>query len=476
VLEEIELLRTSLPTYEDIADDPGFLVGPVQGLRDKVDEELIRRKDQLNVLGDALTLLVEFAGGNGDRAYLIAVANSAEMRGSGGMILNFGGLTGIGGQFALSGFARIDALFLNDEIPRAAVGTVPDDYLARWDGFEPLRLWRNANLAADFRIDAPVLETMASTAVSSTVHGVIQIDPIGLASLLRAVGPVTVPEVGEITADNLVQTVLYDAYVTYPGVEDRSDVLEAVAEAAFTRLIEGDYPSLRPVGAAFAEAIQGRHLMVHTSAGRYQARLEALGAAGALPDLDGPDTFGLTVQNVSANKLDYFVDTAVELSGDRRPGTINTVHAKVVIRNSAPPGATSPSYVYGPFDKAQVAGLYRGVVSLYVPPGTNLVGVTGDATRYPPIIVTEGDRPVVSYTIDLPAGERHEVDIELELAPREDEPYELILVPAPRVRPTMWRLGLATGAGELTGGTELEQTTVVPQGAKPYAWRPNDAE
>ncbi|MDP1803624.1 MAG: hypothetical protein Q8K72_00515, partial [Acidimicrobiales bacterium] len=292
--------------------------------------------------------------------------------------------------------------------------------------------------------------------------------------LLRAVGPVTVDEVGEITADNLVSTVLYDAYVRYPGVEARSDVLEQVARAAFTRLIEGDYPSLRPVGRALSEAVQARHLMMYTRSATSQARLAALGAAGELPELGGPDAFSLTVQNVSANKLDYFLDTAVELSGDRRPGIINTVTAKVVIRNSAQAGATEPSYVYGPFNDDQEAGLYRGVVSLYVPEGTNLVGVSGDRTRYPAITTTEGGRSVVSYTIDVPAGQRHEAVIELELAPRRDGPYKIVLVPSPRVRPTVWRLALDTGDGNLTGTSELTRAMVVPGGSPPYPWRPDD--
>lgn len=476
VLSEIELLRTSLPSYDDIDDDPGLLLGPVQDIHDKVNEELVRRKGQLGVLGDALTLLVDLSGGNGYRATLIAVANTAEMRGSGGMILNFGGLIGVDGTFGLTRFARIDEAFLTEAVPRSEVASVPDDYLTRWDGFEPLRLWRNATLSADFTVTGPVLEAMASTATSSPIGAVIQIDPQGLASLLRAVGPVNVAEIGEINADNLVSTVLYDAYEKYPGIEDRSDVLEQVARAAFTRLVEGNFPSLRPVGTAIAEALQSRHLIVHTKAAGTQARLESLGAAGQLPALRGPDAFSLTVQNVSANKLDYFLDTAVELSGDRSPGVINTLTAKVVIRNSATPGATSPKYVYGPFDAAQEPGLYRGVVSFYVPEGTNLVGVSGDPTRYPAIADTEDGRPVVSYTIDLPAGERHELDIELELAPRKAKPYEVVLVPQPRVRPTVWRLALVTGDGRLTGTTELERATVVPVGAKPRAWRPEDTE
>jgi hypothetical protein len=470
-LGEIDLLRTSLPGTDDLDRDPGVLLGPVKSLHDRVEAEVVRRRDQLETLSDALNLLYEMAGGRGDRGYLIAVANTAEMRGSGGMILNYGGLVGINGTFSLPRFGRIDDLALSKGI--SATGT-PEDYLTRWDGFDPLRLWRNANLAADFTVVAPVLEDMAVAATNRPIDGVIQIDPQGLAAILEGVGPVEIDEVGTIDADNLVDIVLHDAYVKYPGIQARSDVLEEVARAAFTRLVEGDYPSLRPLGAALVEAVRGRHIMMHTRSEGSEGNLRALGADGSLPEARGPDSFALTVQNVSANKLDYFVDTAVELSGDRAPGLPSRVKAKIVVRSSAPPGVTTPKYVFGPFDGTQVAGLYRGVVSLYLPAGTNVVKTSGDATRYPPVAVTEDGRPVVSYTIDLPAGQRHELDVELELAPRKDGPYELILVPSPRVRPTTWRLELQTGRGLLSRTLELTTSVRVPADAEPGPWQPDD--
>jgi hypothetical protein len=476
VLSEIELLRTSLPAPDDLDDDPGLLVGPVQDLHDRIVGEVIDRRSQLDNLSAGLSLLYEMAGGRGDRGYLIAVANTSEMRGSGGMVLSYGGLLGVGGQLSLPAFGRIDDLFLDDPVTRESVPKVPDDYLRRWDGFEPLRLWRNANLAGDFTVVAPALLQMGTTAAQARLDGVIQIDPAGLAALLEGVGPIQVEEIGEVNADNVVDLVLHDAYVAYPGIQARSDVLEEVARAAFTKLVNGEFPSLRPLGEALTEAVRGRHLMMYTTTPESELWLDRLGARGTLPDPEGPDSFHLTVQNVSANKLDYFVDTAVELTGDRSPRTPSRLQARVVVRNSAPPGTTEPKYIFGPFDRSQQAGLYRAVVTLYLPAGTNVGPVTGDPTRYPAVTQTEDGRPLVSYTIDLPAGQRHEAVIDLELAPRKDEPYELVLVPSPRVRPTTWRLGLETGDGVLAQTLELEESLVVPAEAEPRPWVPGDPE
>lgn len=454
---ETELLVRSLPDQDDLDDDPGFLLPPVRTARDRLVEEVARRRTQLETLADGLALADDLAGGQGDRFYLIAVANTAEMRGPGGMVLNYGGLVGRGGTFELTDFGRIDDLYLDEPLDRSFVEDVPGDYLRRWDGFEPLRLWRNATMAGDFTVVAPVLEKLYGAARGIAADGVIQIDPEGLAAILEATGPVQVEDLGEVTAEGLVPLVLHDAYIRYRGIERRSDVLESVARAAFERLVGGSFDSLRPLGRALAEAVQGRHLQLHSLHDQTQERIARLGADGALPPLDGPESVHLTVQNVSANKLDWFVDTELGLSGDARPDTPRRVRAEIRVTNGAPPGEDDPTYIYGPFDETQEVGVYRGVVSLYLPRGTSVLETSGDTPRDPPILQTEDERPVLGYTIDLPAGASHHLVVDLLLPPRRDRPYELLVAPTPRVRPTLLRTDLDTGDGRLQAAVVLDR-------------------
>ena len=464
---QVDRLAASLPNDEELDEAPGLLLGPVSTMHHKVNDEVRNRRDQLDVLADGLAVLADMAGGSGPRAYLIAVSNSAEMRGSGGMVLSYGALLSSNGSFQLLDFERIDALALSRTIERSEVPNLPSDYLRRWDGFDPLRLWRNANLGADFPMVAPVLEAMGRVGGGGRVDGVIQIDPVGLAAILEAVGPVEVPELGSVGADNLVETVLYDAYVRYEGIEERSDVLRTVAEAAFTKLLTGQYDSLRSLADALVSATQGRHVMFHSIDPATQMRVAALGADGALPPLDGPDAVSLTVQNVSANKLDYFVDTEVALSGDISPARPGRVRAEVLVHNGAPAGVTTPKYVYGPFNRDQQAGVYRGVVSLYLPRGATLVSASGDAPRDPPIEVSEGGRPVISWTVDLPAGATSHVVLDLTWAPRPEGDYELVAIPSPRVRPTALRVDLATGGDPFEAQVTLDRTWRLRPGKPP---------
>lgn len=443
-----------------------FVLPQTRELHRAVYEEAASRRQQMDVLARGLALIQHLAGGDGPRRFLIAVANTAEMRGSGGMILNYGILEGRNGVIDLTAFGRIDELLLTGPV---ASDLVPADYLARWAGFDPLSRWRQANLAGDFTVVAPVLEAMYTKATGRAVDGVIQIDPAGLSALLDGVGPVRVPEVGEVRGDNVLALTLNEAYLRFPSIEERSDVLGDVAEAAFRRLVDGDIPSLRTLATRLIEAVDGRHVLVHMASPRAQSAIVAFGAEGALPPVDQSESLALTVQNLSGTKLDYYVDTRLEVAGDRPAGEFGTVQATMTLSNTAPPTGVGSSYVFGPgpTETPLPAGVERALVTLYLPLGTTVEDVTGDVTVEPVASGVEAGRPFASFIIDLPAGETRSVGLALRLAPRDPGPYVLQVVPAPLVRPTSVRVDITTEAGVVAGEVRLDRRWAFVSGAEP---------
>jgi len=463
---EVNLLSAQLPSGQPAGVDR-FLLPQTRELHEAVYEEAFKRRAQLDVLGRGLSLLRQLAGGDGPRRYLIAVANTAEMRGTGGMILNYGVLEGVNGEIELTAFGRIDELALRAPVEAL---DLPADYLARWSGFDPLSRWRNANLGGDFTVVAPVLERMYKAATGEAVDGVIQIDPTGLAHLLTGVGQVEVPEVGTVTSDNVVALTLNESYFRFPGIEERSDVLGDVAEAAFRRLVNGDIPSLRALAQELVAAVDGRHILMHASSPVVTADLIAFGADGALPPVDQVDSFHLTAQNLAGNKLDYYLDTALTIEGSMSEGAVGDLTATVALTNAAPAGVTQPSYVFGPgpTDVTLPAGVLRSVVTLYLPFGTSFVESSGAPTVEAPVSGTEAGRPYVSFVVDVPAGDERTVALSLHTAPRPVEGYSFLAVPSPRVRPTTLRVDLATPAGDLEGTVEVDQTWAFVVGQPPF--------
>ncbi|MGH9243225.1 MAG: DUF4012 domain-containing protein [Acidimicrobiales bacterium] len=434
------------------------LLGPVADLQDRVYDEALGRRAQLDSLARALDLVADMSGGNGPRRYLIAVANTAEMRGTGGMILHYGVLEGVDGDFELGAFGPIDELLVDQGVDPASVG-LPDDYLQRWQTLAPARLWRNSNLTADFTLAAPVMEALFTKATGLAVDGVIQIDPAGLGAILRGIGPVGVPPLGSVTAENVVALTLNDAYVRFLDVDVRREVLGDVAEAVFRKLVDGEYPSLRPIGEAVFASVAARHILFHTLHPGAQNHVRFFGADGELPSPE-TDSLLLTVQNISANKLDYYVDTSVVVRGVRPAGDFGLVTATITVANTAPQQA-EPAYIFGPNTPALSVGLYRGVVSLYLPAGASLVASTGGPTVQAPALGSEDGRAVASFAVDVPAGGAATVSLELRLPPRSRARYTLAVVPAPRVRPTTVDIDLDTGDGVLRFAGPLIEEQVI---------------
>lgn len=368
------------------------------------------------------------------------------------MVLSYGVLTSTGGKFTLGDFGGIDDLALTAPVDPKALD-LPADYLARWNGLQPTLLWRNTTLAPDFRFDAPVLEAMYAAKTGLPVDGVIQVDPAGLAAILRGTGPIDVPFVGTVTSDNVVDLTLNRAYIDFPDRDQRQEVLGDVAKVAFKTLTTGRFDSLRPFGEALLHAAAGRHLTFYANSADAARNAASFDADGHLPPADQQDYAALTVQNFSKNKLDYYVDTSLDIRGRRPAAQVGNLDATITVSNTAPADVTS-SYIMGPNAPDEQAGLYRAVVSLYVPNGAHLDGVEG-ATTQPAALTSEAGRTVVTYQVDIPAGTTSTVTLHLSVAPRPAKArYAFEFVPIPRVRPTTVSLDVDTGGSSL----HLERT------------------
>ena len=457
---ELDRVASSVGTGGEV--DDSMLFGEVKELRERVSAEAVRRQKQFGVLGRALQVVVDLSGGSGPRRYLIAVANTAEMRGSGGMILNYGVLLGQDGDFELGEFGRVEELALDQPVSVEASG-LPDDYLRRWDGFDPLLRWQNASLSADFTLTAPVLAAMYEQSTGARVDGVIQIDPDGLAAILEGTGPVDVPDLGLVTANNVVDLTLNQAYIRFPDIDERSDVLTAVAEAAFKRLVEGQYESLRPLADALVRSSQARHVLAWSRGARIESVFSSFDVDGSLPAPDA-SAFALTVQNLSGNKLDYYVDTAIAITGGSPDGDVT---ATVRVTNTVSSEMDEPKYIVGPFDRSQEVGRYRGSVSLYVPVGTQLMSSDRLGTVIgPPTVQSEAGRTVVGFTIEVDPESATSVDLRLRLPPGTDVASGIRFVSSPRVRPTTASVDVNLGGSSVRGTATLDRYVEIAGGER----------
>jgi uncharacterized protein DUF4012 len=463
LVTELDNIAFDLPGPTE-AGSSRWLMGRVSSLKRAVFREATHRRQQFTSAATALDLLSEVAGGNGPRRYLLAVANIAEMRGSGGMILSYGILSSRDGRFSLDRFGPIDDLKLDAPAPAQP----PPDVVARLAALEPNKEWRNANLPLNFKAVGPVLESMFTKATGLSVDGVLQLDSVGLGAILRATGPVDVAGLGSVNADNVVPLTLNEAYTRFPTRPVRQEYLESVARATFDHLLTGEFSTLTPLADSLRAAVSGRHMLFHSPKLNATRAVEAFGADGSVPTTDR-DWASLTVQNFGANKLDYYLDTSVRLTGSRVPGRLGNVKAEIKLSNTAPPNG-KPPYVFGPFDTSYQAGEYRGLVSLYVPAGTYVKSSTGTDPAAPPIVTTDDGQTVAVFTTSVPAGESRTVMLDLLIPPGPPGPSPFELVSTPRVRPTVATVSIDEGSTVLRMDGPLAESMVLEPGrARPAA-------
>jgi hypothetical protein len=350
------------------------------------------------------------------------------MRGTGGMPLQAGTVTFDAGDIAPGQFRPTSQLVLPASVP------IPGPMEALYGWLAPGRDWRNTGSSANFPEVAPVYRSMAAAAGMGDVDGVVQMDVVALADVLRVVGPVEAEGI-RYDANNVERLVLHDLYAKYrpSTTTERHEALGQLALATVEAMKERPW---QPTGmiAALGRAAAGRHVMLWSDVPAEAATWHRIGADGSLR----PNGLLVAVQNHTGNKLDYFLDPSADISVSR-----NDKRSRVVVRmrvgNRVPAGEVP--YVAGnkqglPF------GTYRGVVTAFLPGNAFDVRATGGS-----VVAVGEDVParVLGVRLDIEPGRTREVRLEFSLPPGE---RQLELLPSGRASPTKVRFGDATGSDD----------------------------
>ncbi len=209
---------------------------------------------------------------------------------------------------------------------------------------------------------------MYAKATGDHIDGFVGVDVRALAELLKVIGPVPLDN-QQITADNVATVLLHDAYQT-SNQEARRERMAALGADILTRLSSGRR-DLLGVGRALATATAGGHLRMW-SANPDEEDVIAGAGLGGTPGATaqtGDQTIHVAVENVSANKLDYYLQPSLDtLVGIDNRGTA-TLRLRVQLKNTAP-AATQPAYDLGPDNiNTHRPGEYAAKVVVWAPPG-----------------------------------------------------------------------------------------------------------
>jgi UDP-N-acetylmuramyl pentapeptide phosphotransferase/UDP-N-acetylglucosamine-1-phosphate transferase len=432
--------------------DRTFLVGPLdQGVRD-LRAELSGAARDATRAATVARVAPAVLGQDRPRRYLLVVQNPAEQRATGGLVGNWGILTAADGDVSLESIERTSSI--NSRSGPEKVLDAPADYENRYARFDPMRKFQNVNMTPDFPTAAAVMADSFEQSGFPTVDGVIAVDPLGLAALLELTGPLRIPgSTTPITATNVVDVTLRDAYANYVDNDDRVDFLGVVARAAVAKATTGDLGSIDRLSKVLGTAAAQGHLAVWFRDPAEQAGIAPVEVSGRVPAVTG-DSLLVTNSNASANKLDYYTTKAIDYDvtvapdPDLRRAVVSGT-ARVRYDNGAPLSGLG-QYVAGPWEGNPTAFVYgqnKQFVTVYSP-----LAYTGARRDEAPIgleVAPELDRTAYSTFLDVFAQRSAALDVDLggSVPLRRGGWYDLDLLRQPALRPDTVRVRITVPAG-----------------------------
>jgi hypothetical protein len=336
----------------------------------------------------------------GPSRIVILGGNNAEMR-AGAMPLSVGILKIEGGRVTVGRFDPTGSRFLKHVFP-----DVPRVLDPLYYQFSIGQDWRGTAVTPNFPFKGPIYAQMAPRSGLGRVDGVIFVDVLALRAVMQATGPVTLGGI-KYTTKNVVDEVLVQNYLRFPehlGDKNRRDVQSQIAAAVFGALNSRKVHPGKLVSALTA-AGKGRHVLAW-------ARDPALEAVWRRVHIDGrldPNGLMVNVQNVSANKLDYYIRPRVGLRTVSVKGGFRRVELKVIVEN--PPRDKTTELIEGTQYAKQhhfAPGEHEVFLVVYLPKSAFNAG-----SADPPFIAAGDDGPmkVVAMRYRVKAGGTRTVTI-----------------------------------------------------------------
>ncbi|MEP6843485.1 MAG: DUF4012 domain-containing protein [Pseudolysinimonas sp.] len=372
---------------------PGSLLPQVADAVAKFDGQLGTIKTLTDGLDSSIDLMPTALGADGPRTYLLLFQNNAELRALGGNPAALLEVTVDEGQFAVAQQSNSADFDHQSNIPISSdVSAVYGDAIGK--------IIQNSTMVPDFSTVAGYAQKFWADRYGTKVDGVISFDPVALAGLLKATGPLKIDTGDTVTAANAVKLLLSTVYDRYRVPADQDAFFAKVASAMFQTVVSGKGSSF-DVATQFSTSIADRRLILWSSDNGEESAIAKAGAAGTLPTDNTKATIvGAWINDFTFAKMGYYLDAkiAVQPSCASKPYSISET-----LTNSAPAGAgVLPPYVTGPI---YLDGVIHTDVVFTGPVGSTFGTVTvGGATVQPAGSGMIDGRPVVRVSVTVAPG------------------------------------------------------------------------
>jgi hypothetical protein len=381
--QELEPVRQELDAASQASDgiDPDWLIGPVSSIKHELDEKLVQALDGITAARELIPAISQILGapGAGPNRYLLLQQNCFELRPSGGLISSYGVLETTHNSISLPEYERS-----SKGVPRGIDMGAATPY--PWGS--PFFFW-DAGWWPDFPTSAGVLSDFWAVNGKAPVEGFIAFDPIAIQYSLESLGPLQIPESGElVTAENLMEKILSHTQ----SEEDKEDFVKSLGHSFFSRIVSADPREWFDLGSAMHRALKEKHLLFYFNDPEIQAVFSAEGWSGEVHQTAG-DYLLVAEGNLYGNYLAYeanmFISPELDVEVIRQEDGSLRHRVRYTLDNSA-----------GSFE-------YSSYVRVYIPPeavATDAEGLKGFGI--------ESGKQVLGRAVFVPPGQRATAEFE----------------------------------------------------------------
>ena len=342
-------------------------------LRSDVRDGIAKAQKTDDTLADAqagFKILPGFLGADKPRYYLIGMQNSAELRGTGGAMLQFSVLSIADGKphlFKPKTVYNVDQDRTQVDIP------LPEDAWYVRD-IDDAHRFGNANWSPDWPLSAKLTTDYAhvSNPELPQFDGVWAVDPVTMQDLMPGVGQFKT-RASYVTTNRVIYLILYNAYASYPFPGRRRQVLHQIVNGFYDGMLKPAHPTELVKG--MGKALSQKHMQIWLTDPAEEAFIKHMGWDGALKPAEGADYLDVVQQNVGGNKLNYFENQTTSMDVTLE-GSDAHVSTNVAIENDV--FLPQPRWSMG-----DTGPIHQPMINVYVPGDAQL-----EAAHAPPLCTT----------------------------------------------------------------------------------------
>jgi uncharacterized protein DUF4012 len=314
--------------------------------------------------GQGLKLAATLYGPPGSARWFLAFQNPAELRGTGGLIGEYGIL-----ESSPAGPKLVTVAYHAGLNKRTHEGVpLPKPVADRYERYGVQRDWTAVNIPPDLPTVGRIISELYEQTTGDRIDGVIAADPLAVAQILRVTGPVQAGGV-RLDARNVAEETLVRAYIRYEADNAaRRRFLEELARASFRAFQRGLASKPVELLRGLGEAAHGRHVQVYVRDKAGQRTVMGLGLGGSAVAPTTGDYLMPVGINTGGNKMDAFLRRTVRWRVRLNPEGAAEAVASLTLANDGPASGL-PRYIIGPYDRRFLPGQNDQIATLYVAGG-----------------------------------------------------------------------------------------------------------